>query len=209
MKMKLYEDFDFITDGNEDIKYGDFILKREDIEAVLKGIEDGIKWAKKSAYRDCFKNVYVVVTDSPVELTEFVDIDDVTNSLYIHMNVAGSILYYHHEPFFRKIIFKENWEEISLYTYSQFFFLHELGHIVHAHLENPDAKNSIETLEAFDKKYKHYVDILESKYERVTDDVDDLIVSEPLQRAYRKLPQEKMADKFAFMFLEDMKRMLK
>ena len=65
--MKIYEDFDFITDGNEDVVYGEYVLKREDINAVLKSVEDGIKWAKKSVYQNCFKQVYVVVTDFPGE----------------------------------------------------------------------------------------------------------------------------------------------
>lgn len=203
--MKLYEDFDFITDENEDVVYGEYVLKREDITTVLTCIEDGIKWAMNSAYQHCFKEVYVVMSDFPGELNEYVDIDEVTNSLYVHVNVAGAILYYHYEPFFRQLIFKEEWENIDLYTYTQFFFFHELGHIVHAHLENPGAKNAVDVFKAFGKKYEHYLDNLDRKFEKKMDIADDLTVSEPIQRAYRKLPQEKMADKFAFMFLEEQK----
>lgn len=200
--MELYDDFDFITDGNEDVTYGDYILKREDINIVLKSIKDGIQWAEKSVYGNCFKKVYVVISDFPGELTEFVDIDEVTDSLYVYINVAGAILFYHHEPFFRKLIFKDDWETVDLYTYAQFFFFHELGHIVHAHLENPQENNSVEAFKSFGKRYEHFIDHLEQRYERNFDLADDLSVSEPIQRAYRKLPQEKMADKFAFLFLE-------
>jgi hypothetical protein len=179
--MKIYEDFD--------------LLEPEDIKNLLKKIKDVCTWTSSSIYRSCFEDVYVVLHDTPINEYAYVDIDPYTKKVYVSINLYSLIDEFYHNDFFKFLIFKTS--DITLETYILFFLLHELGHIVHCQLVIPGKNSLYEKFQFHYFRYHYYLEHLDKKYEKYN--YDD--ISEIIQKKYRKIPSEKVADDFAFRHL--------
>lgn len=199
--MKIYYDFDFIDDTASDIQLGDYVFMRKDIQIAMYALEESIRKLKQSIYSKCFKEVYLVLTDCPAEAIEYVDVDEMNQKLQIHLNILSLIWDYHCNSLYRRIIFKDKWQEIDLYTYVSFFFFHECGHIVHAQISSPNSKKIVDKFEAVVTKYQHFHQSLDLKFNLHSRHLLQGSEYEKLERAYRKIPSEKVADHFAFMML--------
>jgi len=200
--MDIYYDFDFINeDMIQDVDLGGLIIKKEDIETVFNVVNDVITWATDSIYKKCFKRVYIILSDCPGTPNLFVDFEPTMDQLHVYLNIFSIIYDYYYIPEFRKAIFGEKWEEISLHEFSQFYFLHELGHIVHGQLGSPSERTVVNKFDNIILKHRKFYVNLDKKFK-----IDDSYFSNDgvvykYEKAYRQIPSEKFADNFAFKYL--------
>jgi hypothetical protein len=201
--MEVFFDFDFITEEVEDISVNNLIISKDEIINSLNAIDEVIAWLNKSIYINCLSNAYLVITDCPAETVEFVEVNHSSCKLHVQLNILSLITDYWKEPLYRKIIFKREWQSISLTTYIQFFLLHEIGHIIDSQLTTPNIKNRIDKFESYILKNRFEYDNLDIEFgienrTKLTPAKYDL-----LQKKYRRIPQEKKADLIAIQLLKE------
>lgn len=202
--MEVYYDFDFLDNKEEDF-LNLFEINKTEVEIVLKAIKEVNLWSKKSIYKNCFTNVFIVLTDCPADNNfAFVDINETLQKIYIEINILN-VIKDQQEGMLSKIIFKE---KVSLYKFVVFFLLHELAHIVHFQLEMSGKISSCEKFEEHYNKYLHMHKTFQRKNEKDMkhlyfegDEITENKIKYKLQKKYRKIPTEKFADNFAFRYL--------
>lgn len=195
--MKIIKDFDFFQKVKKDAFKKMFEMEPYVMRESLKKIETIVKWTKKSVYKNILKNVDLVVMDCPVS-NEFayVDCDPYTKRVYICMNLVSLYHDYKHNHGLNRIVFKK--EPVSFCDYVSFFLLHEIGHIVHISLVTSGNRTMYDKFEEHFFKYKSTF----KKLEKMFVATEDIEKNYQIQKKYRQLPTEKVADSFAYRYIK-------
>ena len=195
--MEIFYDFDFVDDKLQSVNLKNYIFTQKDIRSVHEAYMDALEYIETSVYSGCFKDVYILITDCPATPIEYVDYEPSTGKLHVHLNILSVIWDYYNDHLYRKLIFKKKWKEIDLYTYAQFFILHEFGHIIHSQLTTPSENQTTTKFESHVLKHKvHHIN-LDEKYNFHLSQKLSKNQRRDLEKEYRNLPHEKNADNFA------------
>jgi len=195
--MKIRFDFDFVDEvKQEGFSFGDDYITSQEIKDIFSAANSVRTWAQNSIFKNCFDKIDIFLSDCPAEnFLAQVDADPFTKKVYVEANVLDMIFHYRNSPI-NSILFKK---DVTLFQYACFFLLHELGHIVHCHLQMNDSKSLYEKMEDYSFKYDHFHHSLFLKY-GYADGYE-------VQKAYRTIPSERTADAFAKKYFKNIKRL--
>jgi hypothetical protein len=194
--MNIYYDFDFFSEKKRsDLQIGTRLVTKKEQEIIFSAIYAVVDWTKRCIYQKLYKGIELHLTDYPGnDVLAKVDEEPYLEKVFIEINILN-LIHTYYESHFKYIVFNK---DISLFDFTAFFFLHELGHIVHAQLVIKKGKTIFKKMEDYNEKYLGYQRSLEQKYGYFYDDRKKEIYA---QKDYRRIPSEKFSDSFAFSYL--------
>lgn len=179
-------------------------IDKKHMQTTVDAIYDACHWLEESCFKNLLKNIRIEISDTPViDTMALIGIDDNDNDILIFINIAHVVYYFE----------KEKYDEIFLlhkmtcYEFAVFIFLHEIGHLVHACLQNPNETFIEEKLRIHLNENKKIYNrfkkwVRDSKYNDYEED-NNPKEHNMIHKKYRKLPNEKQADNFAKRYLKN------
>lgn len=199
--MMIIEDFEFYVKEKMDTFNMNFSITKKEFETGRKAVKEARKFIKETEYKDFFKEVYIVLTDLPIN-NEFAEVnaDKYTGHVFIHLNLVSLIYEYKNkQSVLMDIIFKE---KPMLHDFILFFLFHEMGHIIHAQIEGKEKESLYEKINLIDKKYKFLYEKFDTTYQDILYEENN----KKLQKAYRIIFPEQIADTYAHILLKEFKK---
>jgi len=179
-------------------------IRKNHMIETINAVYDACRWLDVSCFSGLLDNLRIEIIDTPIiDAMALIGINDNDNEILLFINVTHVVYYFEKERYDE--IFRLN--KLSCYEFAAFVFLHEIGHLVHACLQNPGGNLIEEKLRIYlnenKKNYNRYKKwIQNSKYYR-SEEKENLSEHIMVHRKYRELPGEKQADNFAKRYLRN------